>query len=101
MPRARVSTVCVPAATMASVVGNSTAAPIPERIWPIHRTATRVSVEAPAPGVRTLANSPTAISALPPMSSRLRPNRSPITPQVSSSRLTGTRNASDIQVSWD
>ena len=35
------------------------------------------------------------------MSSRLRPNRSPITPNVSSSRLTGTRNASEIQVSWE
>ncbi len=46
-------------------------------------------------------NSTTAISALPPMRRRLRPNMSPTTPQVSSSRLTGTRNASDIQVSWD
>ena len=34
-------------------------------------------------------------------SSRLRPNRSPSTPNVSSSNVTGTRKASEIQVSWE
>ena len=101
MPRARDATVCVPAATMASDVGKSTAAPMPARAWPAHRMPTRAPVEVPTPGVRTLTNSPTASSTLPPISSRLRPNRSPRTPHVSSSSATGTRNASEIQVSWD
>jgi hypothetical protein len=34
------------------------------------------------------------------MSSRLPPNRSPSTPKVSSSSVTGTRKASETQVSW-
>ena len=101
IPRARVRTVCVPAATMASVVGNSTAAPIPARACPVHSMPTRVFVDVPAPGTSTLTSSPITISPLPPISSRLRPNRSPSTPKVSSSRATGTRNASEIQVSWD
>jgi hypothetical protein len=58
-------------------------------------------LDAPADGVSTLISSPTAMSRLPPMSSRLRPNRSPSTPQVSSSRATGTRKASEIHVSCE
>ncbi len=33
-------------------------------------------------------------------SNRLRPNRSPTTPKLSSSKVTGTRKASETQVSW-
>src|SRR5581483_7266043 len=99
--RARARAVCVPAATMARLVGMIAAAPAPAMIMPIHSTATRVPVELPRPGVSRATPSPTASSAAPMTSSRLRPNRSPTTPNVSSSRVTGTRKASEIQVSWE
>ena len=99
--RARALAVCVPAATMARLVGNSAAAPIPAMICPIHSTSTRVSVDDPAPGVRMATPSPMASANAPPTNSRLRPNRSPSTPKVSSSRATGTMKAAEIQVSCD
>ena len=76
------------------------AAPRPEMICPANSTMTRVSVELAEPGVRKLISCPAMSRTVPPTSRRLRPNRSPSTPKVSSSRATGTRNASEIQVSW-
>ncbi len=99
--RARARAVWVPAAIMARLVGMMAAAPAPAMIMPIHRTTTRLPVEVPKPGVSRATPSPTASIAAPIISSRLRPNRSPTTPNVSSSRVTGTRNASEIQTSWD
>ncbi len=100
-PPRPVRAVWVPAATMASDVGNRAAAPMPAMICPVHSTSTRVPVDEEAPGVSTAISSPTASSSAPPTSSRLRPNRSPSTPKVSSSRVTGTRKASEIQVSCE
>src|SRR5579875_4121595 len=77
MPRPRLRAVCVPAATIASDVGNSAAAPIPASAWPAQRTMTRVSCAVPGPGVSTAITSPATISATPTNSSRLRPNMSP------------------------
>ena len=101
MPRARLRTSWVPAATIASDVGNSTAAPIPARACPVHSTPIDRLFDPAAAGVSTLTTSPTAMRALPPISSRFRPKRSPRTPVVSSSRVIGTRNASEIHVSCD
>ena len=64
--------------------------------WPVHSTASRL----PPIGVDTPMAMPAASMSAPPTSSRLRPKRSPSTPKVSSRTQTGTRNASDIQVSW-
>lgn len=100
-PRARAFAVCVAEAIIARLVGNSAPAPMPARTCPVKIIATRVPVEDPEPGDRKTTASPTASSSAPPMSRRLRPNRSPRTPKVSSNRLTGTRNPSVIQVSWD
>ena len=100
-PRARAVAVCVPEAIIARLVGKSAPAPMPASDWPIHITRTRVPVDAPAPGDRKTTASPMASSSAPPMSRRLRPNRSPSTPKVSSKRLTGTKKASLIQVSCD
>ena len=98
-PRSRA--LWVPAATIASEVGNSAAAPTPAIACPIHKTSTRVLVDVDAPGVRTETSSPAARISAPPTSSRLRPKRSPSTPNVSSKSTTGTRNASEIQVSCE
>ncbi len=92
-------TVCVPAASIAIEVGKIAAAPRPDSTCPVHNCATRASVD-PDVGVRNAITHPIAMSTPPAASSRLRPNRSPITPKVSSNRVTGTRNASEIQVSW-
>jgi hypothetical protein len=86
----------VPAAIMARLVGKMAAAPSPEMTWPVHSTASRL----PPIGVDTPMAMPTASMSAPPTSSRLRPKRSPITPKVNSRTQTGTRNESDIQVSW-
>ena len=92
--RARCAGVRSPATSMARVVGNRAAQPMPARIWPIH-----ICVHA----VRRRRRSPrrSRASAAPPMSRRLRPNRSPSTPQVSSSTVIGSSEQSDIQVSWE
>src|SRR6184192_4380087 len=58
-----------------------------------------MSTPVPPLGVKKPSSPPTAISAAPAASSRLRPKRSPTTPNDSSSSVTGTRNASEIQVS--
>ncbi len=76
MARERSRAVCVPAATIARLVGKIAAAPSPERIWPVHRISTLVPVELAAPGVSTLMSWPTISSAVP-----------------------DTRKASEIQVS--
>src|SRR5689334_2426442 len=94
--RARAEAEYVPAAIMARLVGKIAAAPSPEMTWPVHSTARRL----PPAGVDTPMARPTATMSAPPTSSRLRPKRSPSTPKVSSRTQTGTRNASDIQVSW-
>ena len=90
-----------PAATMARLVGMIAAAPAPAMAMPIHRIVTRVPVELLIPGVSSATPSPTASMTAPMIISRLRPNRSPSTPNVSSSKVTGTRKASEIQVSWE
>lgn len=91
---------CVPAATMARLVGKTAAAPMPLRSWARISHVTRVSLEVPAPGARTARAEPTTMSAVPPTSKRLRPNRSPNTPKPSPSAATGSMNASVIHVSW-
>ena len=48
---------------IASVVGNSAAAPMPAMNWPAHRTSTRVPVDVPTPGVRIAIASPSTISS--------------------------------------
>ena len=56
--------------------------------------------ELSGPGVRKPSSAPSVIRAAPVASSRLRPNRSPTTPKLSSSSVIGTKKASEIQVSW-
>jgi hypothetical protein len=101
IPRARDWAVCVPAAIMARLLGKIAAAPAPAMIMPVHSTRTRVPVDELRPGVSSATPSPAASMAEPMIISRLRPNRSPSTPHESSSRVTGTRKAAEIQVSWE
>ena len=83
----------MPAASIATDVGKMAAAPMPAITWPVSSTPT------PLDGVKNPIRPPRTISAAPMASSRLRPNRSPTTPKDSSSSVTGTRKASDTQVS--
>ena len=64
-PRDRERPVCVPAVTIARVVGSTAAAPIPLTASPIHITSARVPDAVPAPGVRMQISRPTAISSAP------------------------------------
>jgi hypothetical protein len=91
--RARWAGVRSPATSMARVVGNSAAQPTPAMIWPTHIIWTALAE------AETI--SPTASISAPPISSFLRPNRSPSTPQVSSRTVIGSREQSEIQVSWE
>ncbi len=93
MTRARWAGEVVPAARIAREVGNRAAAPRPARACPVQSWWTPEEVE--------LTSSPTASSEAPPTSSRLRPKRSPSSPKVNSRTATGSRNASEIQVSWE
>ena len=91
---ARSFTLWVPAASIATDVGKIAAAPMPEITCAVSSTAT------PSDGVRNPMSPPTAISPAPMASSRFRPKRSPPTPKLSSKMVTGTRKASETQVSW-
>ena len=91
-PRARERASGVAAAMTASDVGNTAAAPMPEIACPTNSGVIEwVSAVRPVPMV---------IRNEPMTSSRLRPNRSPSTPKVSSSTTVGSMNASLTQVSW-
>lgn len=99
-PHARVAVVCVPAATMARLVGKMAAAPTPPRTRARISNVTRVSDECPAPDTRIARADPTARSAAPPTSGRLRPKRSPDTPKPNPRAATGSMKASVIHVGW-
>ncbi len=93
MACARSRTVWVPAASIAIEVGKIAAAPRPAMTWPVSSTPT------PSEGVKKPSRPPMITRPEPMASSRLRPNRSPTTPKESSNRVTGTRKASETQVS--
>ncbi len=75
------------------------AAPVPAMTRPVQSTSSLVLAGSEVPGVKMAIDSPIASTSAPPTNSRLRPKRSPSTPKLSSSTQTGTRKASEIQVS--